>query len=237
MYQLLKKIVCLLLLLFVYISNANAQEGNTYTVRDLELWTGAQLKYKMSDLWSMSLEHQYRFKNNASTVDQNFTEFDLKRKLGKGFSTTLGLRYIRNNDTQGKIQGLEHLFRWNLDLGYDIKLDRFTVFSRVRYQSKKEFGTEDDPSKTFRIKLGTEYNIKNWKLDPVLAAEIFNDFKDLEGFNKLRLTLGTEYKLKKLGSISAFYRLEKELVGAYPFTTNIIGIQLKYTFKNKKNEN
>jgi hypothetical protein len=56
------------------------------------------------------------------------------------------------------------------------------------------------------------------------------------GFDKLRFTLGTNYSLKKFGSIKAFYRLEYELGSNYPKTTSIIGLGYTFTLKNKKND-
>ena len=54
------------------------------------------------------------------------------------------------------------------------------------------------------------------------------------GFDKYRLTLGTEYKFKKMGTLGLFYRFEKELNESIPETTKIIGIKYSYTIKNKK---
>jgi len=79
-----------------------AQDGKYYTPRDLELWTGLKVNFKPNKLWKLSLEHQYRFKDNASVMDQNFTELAVSRKLSKHFSLGLAGRYIRNNDTEGK---------------------------------------------------------------------------------------------------------------------------------------
>ena len=59
------------------------------------------------------------------------------------------------------------------------------------------------------------------------------------GFDKLRLTVGTSYGLKKYGDISLFYRMERELMPTYvdyPKTTNIIGLNYTYTFKIKTND-
>jgi len=213
---------------------AQAQEGTYYTVRDLELWTSAKFKYKMNKNWSLGVEQQFRFKDDASVVDKYFTEMDLKRDLGKHFSIGLGGRFIRNNDTQGKIQGFENHYRWNTDLGFTHDIHRFSMNYRLRYQAANEFRVEDDSKKTMRFKIESTYNIKKWSLDPTVSVEIFNQLTNSEGFNKLRFTIGTEYKMKSFGEIGVFYRMEKELQGIYPKTTNIAGFTYQYTFKNKK---
>ena len=86
---------------------------------------------------------------------------------------------------------------------------------------------------TFRFKTGLNYNIKKWKLDPKFSAEIFSRLQDNDGLDKLRLTLGTDYKLTKASEIGMYYRLEKQLQGIYPKTTYILGLSYEYTFKNK----
>ncbi|MFT5336873.1 MAG: putative porin [Luteibaculaceae bacterium] len=224
-----------LLALVFFVPESQAQEeGNYYTVRDLESWMGIKVKYKLNKQWGFSLEHQYRLKDNARVLDQKFTEFGIKRKIGKQFSLAVAGRYLRSNDTEGKTQGMESHFRWNTDLGHTFEIHRFTIGSRIRYQRKQELQSEDLAEKSIRLKAGIGYNIKKWKLDPEFSTEIFNEMESLKGLDKIRFTIGTSYKLKKFGAISGFYRIEKELVGAYPATTNIFGIKYQYTFKNKK---
>ena len=84
-----------------------------------------------------------------------------------------------------------------------------------------------------RFKVAAGYNIKKWKLDPVLSAEIFNQRGIDSGFDKFRVTLATGYKVKKVGEFGAFYRLERELNATYPMTTYILGLNYTYTLKLK----
>lgn len=230
----LKHIIFLALTILFVLPNAQAQDGNYYTVRDLEVWSAAKLKYKINKDWAIGLEQQFRFNDNASTIDNYFTELGIKRDFGKHFSANFGARYIKNNDTEGKIQGYENFFRWNADFAYQHKIERFSLQYRLRYQAKNELAIEDESKKTFRFQFATEYNIKKSAFSPEFAAEIFNDFGDNKGFNNVRFTLGTTYNLKKIGKINAFFRIEKELVTAYPVTTNIIGLAYQYTIKYKK---
>lgn len=223
----------LFMALCALLNKTTAQDGIYYTVSDLELWSSASLKYKYNDDWSFNLENQFRLKSNATVMDQNLIQIGAKREFGDQFSTAVSYRYILSNDNKGDVQGLEHYNRLNLDLAYRLDVKRFTFSTRARYQTKKEYGTDDGSYNTIRLKVGSEYNIKKWKLDPKFSAEIFNGLTDRDGFTKYRITFGTEYKIKKLGEISAFYRIEQELVGAYPSTNYIVGLGFQYTIKNK----
>ncbi len=221
------------LLMLAMIGTASAQDGEYYTVRDFEVWSAAKLKYKMNKDWSMGLEQQFRFKDNASTIDQYFTEFELKKGFGQHFSAAYGARFIRNNDTEGGKQGYENFFRWNADLGFKHDINRLTLKYRIRYQAKNELSIEDEKDRTIRFMAEVKYNIKNWKLDPQFSSEIFNNFSNDEGFNKLRFTLETDYKIKNIGELGVFYRMEHELIGLYPKTTHIAGFTYQYTLKSK----
>ena len=217
---------------------ASAQNGTYHTVRDLESWTSAKLKYKFSKKLDFGIEEQLRLKDDARTVDQYFTEITADYDITKHIGIGLGGRYIKQNDNVGKIQGYESHFRWNVDLAYKHKVERFALKYRIRYQNKDELQISeaqgDTAKRTVRLKVSADYNIKNWKLDPEVAAEVFNRLNNSEGLYRMRFTVGTTYKFKKAGELGAFYRIEKELQGDYPKTTNIIGVQYQYTLKRKK---
>jgi hypothetical protein len=217
-----------------------AQSGTYHTVQDLEFWSSIQLKYKIDKKWSLGLEEQLRLRDDASNIDIYFTELSLNYKPNKHFGFGLNGRFIRDNDDVGKIQGYENHFRWNADMSYKHKIDRFDLKYRFRYQSKNELGiTElqgDIPKNVIRLKFGVNYNIKNWKLDPEFATEVFNEVQPDKELDKIRFTIGTTFETKSIGDFGAFYRMEKELTGLYPKTTNIVGLKYRYTLKRKKNE-
>jgi len=186
------------------------------------------------------LEQQLRLDENISEISEYFTQLETKYSITKKFDIGLGLRYIRENDNEGNIQGYENHLRLHIDAIYKHKIDAFKLKYRLRYQNKNELGvgqSEDGYAKqNFRLKTSIEYDFKNWKFDPKFAAEIFNRFENGEDnkFSKYRLTLGTDYKIKKFGKIGVYYRIEKDINVDIPETTNIIGLKYSYTFKNKK---
>ncbi|MGB0850291.1 MAG: DUF2490 domain-containing protein [Bacteroidia bacterium] len=228
----MKRITIILLSLSIGFT-AIAQTGTSYTIQDFETWSSITLSYKANKKLKLSLNEQLRLKDNSGTVDEYFTQLEGSYKLTKGLSFGLGLRFIKENDNQGKVQGYENHFRWNTDLEYKHDINRFEVKYRARYQSKKEQDTEDLSNTNFRFKVGTTYNIKKWKLDPTISSEIFNGISSNEGFNKIRFTVGTKYETKKIGNFGVFYRMQKDLIGAYPKTTNIGGFKYEYTIKRK----
>jgi len=216
-----------------------SQEGEYVTVRDLESWSSFNFQYKVNEKWKFNLEQQFRFQNNSSSIDAYITELSTEFDMGKYLYGGLGFRYISQMDDQGNVQGLENHLRFHFDLGAKHDIKRFQMNYRLRYQTKNELGVSKDEgdyaNKHLRLKVGVEYNIKNWKLDPEFSSEIFTHFqkKEINGFDKFRITIGTKYKTKSIGKFGIFYRMERELNTPYPQTTNIIGFKYTYTFKNK----
>ncbi|WP_166461178.1 DUF2490 domain-containing protein [Flavicella sediminum] len=234
----MKKLKIILLLCVFSFGISSAQSSDDQ--QDLESWTSIALKYKINKKWEVELQEQFRLKENISVTDQYFTQLDGSYKVTKNLSLGAGLRYINSNDNKGNIQGYEQHFRYHFDVSFKHKINDFTLKHRLRYQNKNELGVSeaegDYAKKNLRFKSSVNYNFNNWKLDPKFSAEIFNRSEEGEenGFNKYRLTLGTSYKLKSAGEIGLYYRMEKELNESLPKTTNIIGLNYTYTFKNKK---
>lgn len=239
-----KTIWAVIILSFISLKGIS-QQGEYIEVQDFESWGKVGINVDLNKKWSFGLEEQLRLKSNSSLVDAYFTELNAKYKFETGLSFGGGLRFIRNNDTEGKIQGYENHLRYNFDLGYKHSVDRLKLAYRIRFQSKNELGVSKDEgdyaNNHFRFKVGAEYNIKKWKFDPKLSFELFHHMEEGEenGLDKLRATIGTSYDLKKYGDIGMFYRIERELnptIVEYPKTTFIVGLSYVYTLKIRTND-
>ncbi|MGB5419020.1 DUF2490 domain-containing protein [Algibacter sp.] len=222
----------LLLLCMLFVKTSDAQSDDT---NHLESWNSIGVEYKLNKKWSFELEEQLRLDEDITEIAEYFTQLGAEYSLMKNFKLGGGLRFIRENDNEGNVQGYENHFRFNVDATYKHKINDFQLKYRLRYQNKNELSVDDYANQQLRFKTGIEYNIKKWKLDPKFSAEIFNQIgqENDNGFKKYRLTLGTDYKIKNFGTIGLFYRLEKELNETIPETTNIIGLKYTYTIKNK----
>lgn len=224
----------LLLTFFVYFQDKLiAQDDYTIVTQDLETWSKVGLKFKVNNDFSLGLNQQFRLNENSSSMDQIITNFDTKYKINKSLYFGLGFRYIADKKSDDSFQ---NDFRYNIDAGYKHSINQFSLNYRLRYQNKNEIGFSktdgDDIDHVFRLKIGAEYNIKNWKLDPQFSTEIFNDLtQSTDKLYKVRFTLATDYSINKMNSIGAFYRLERELNESYPKTTYIIGLNYKFTLK------
>ena len=228
------KTISTAVLILLSINTSFSQEYKT--VRDFELWTGATVKKSfLEKQLTLGLTQEFRLDDNSTRLDAFFTELEAKYKLENGLSVGGAFRFIRNKKNSGDInEG-----RFNLDLGYKYKFDRLSLSSRLRYQNKNQLGITRDEGdyavSKFRLRLKAEYNIKNWKLDPYVSAELFyaqtknqivyiddvviEPIENVNGFEKMRYTIGTNYKINKLISVGGFYRIEQEFK-SYPLFYN-----------------
>ncbi len=229
--------VLFLFALFTVLSNrTKAQtEYDTIVVADLESWTSAEFKYKFNSKFDFDIAQNLRLKKNSSQLERTFTQVGFNFKPNKNFKFGIGYRFI----WEQKSSSIQTEHRWNVDGAYKFEVGELSGQTRIRFQNGKEFPlSENFADKHLRLKLKLDYNIKNWKLDPEFSSEIFRAVgnESTKNFDKVRFTLGTDYKFNKQHSISIFYGIEKDLNETYPKTTYLVGIGYKFTLKNKSNE-
>ncbi|MFK8045416.1 MAG: DUF2490 domain-containing protein [Crocinitomicaceae bacterium] len=230
------RICFLTVFLFHFQQTIHAQDDYTIVTQDLESWSRIGIKYKPNKKWSIGLDQQLRLNQNSSLINQIITDLSAKYKFKSGLFFGTAIRYVadKNND-----QSFDNDFRFNIDAGYKHNIKRLTLNYRIRYQNKNEIGLSqaegDNVDKVLRLKVGADYNIKKWKLDPKFSAELFSDLTESsDRLSKLRFTFGTDYSFNKKNELGVFYRLERELNASYPKTTYIIGLNYTYTLKSKK---
>ncbi|MFZ9028465.1 MAG: DUF2490 domain-containing protein [Crocinitomicaceae bacterium] len=236
----------LILLLFIgLISGVYAQDS--VLVRDFESWNGISLKKSfLEKKLNLQLTQEFRFNSNSTRLNNYFTEIGADYEIIKGLEAGLGFRFIRNNTKKGYLNEQ----RFNADLSYKHKIDRLSLGYRFRYQNRNEIGVSkddgDDPVSKYRFRLKVGYNIKNWKLDPYLSTEVFyatetsrvnyvptiTEVENIAGFQKLRFTLGTSYKINDVLKLNGFYRIERDFktyptIYYTPGTYHIAGINLE----------
>lgn len=223
----MKKIVKYLLLsLFLFNLNTYGQNET-----DFHSWSALQLNYELNKSWKLALEEQLRLKEDLSTVDAFFTELTAQFEPNKKFEFGAGFRFIRANDNKGAIQGYESHIRYHFDMAYKSRIKQLALKQRLRYQRKKEVGS-NKPNDVkvnphIRYKSTITYKIKNWKLDPRFGAELFYQLGEerTREWDKLRLSIGSSWNIKKLGDLNFAYLFEKQLNAITPFKYHILSLK------------
>lgn len=219
-------------------STAIAQESGRSALRDFETWSALELRYKHNKRWRFGLQEQLRMNNNSSRFDRLFTQLEAQLRLAPEFEISAGLRYLSIDDVSGATQGLEHHFRWHIDVRHKIPLKQLTISNRIRLQRRNELGvnrTEGDyPIRATRWKTTVKYRIKDSRLTPLIASELFyhRETGAWSGLTPFRVSTGFHYKLGKPAKLAVLYIWERELVPWEPQRTNVI--KVKYTHRLKR---
>lgn len=167
---------------------------------DFQSRTELKLSYEPIDKIRLSVTPEVRL-DESFKMDKFLLESGVQYKPVKVFSIGGSYRFIANTRNT---KSTEYLHRFALDATYSKKIERWKPSFRLRYTNY----TEDDANSDFlRYKAKVEYNIKNFKLSPVVGVEAFHELSDNE-FYKMRYTLGFDYKLNKQNAISVGYKLD-----------------------------
>lgn len=236
----------LVITLFTVISAISVTaQPDTTVIRDFESWNAIGVKTNIIKNLRLVVDEEIRLKHNASEVDKFFTDASLRYSFLEHFYITGNYRYEREQKKKGYVTNN----RYAGDAGYKQEIGKLELGLRFRYQYQ---ATPNTPISKLRLKLSADYNIKDWKLDPSFSAEIFHRYYTHDAiqyidqvvqqpykthdWEKIRFTFGTSYKIRKVGTIQGYYRLERELKQHYPKTTHIIGLSFRYEVKKRKKD-
>ena len=233
-----KNLICTLVVILFMLLQLNAQDTTVHVVQDLESWTAARFEYKLNKKLKFNIGYNLRLEHNSSQLNQHFTEFSANYKLHDFVSLNGELRYGLKLKNSGQTEQYMTFF-YASKFQYDF--NRFEINARIAYQNRNVLGSGitdlTEPQYVLRYRIGLDYNIKGWKLDPKFSYELFRDTRITDPqFYKYRLRLGTEYSLKKAGEIDLFLAHERELNASYPLNATIIGATYTFSTKRKKKE-
>lgn len=200
MKRLLPTLSCLFLLIC----------GNLPAQNDLGSSLSADITKKVLPGLSLSLEEDFRLRDNFGTADRFSTTLDVSYKPWKYLK--LGGAYNLINYNHEK-KGWEVRHRYYFYATGLYTFDRFTVSLRERFQSTKRVDVEAtakraNPKLYLRSRLEVEYDIRKCKFEPFASVELYNTLNDPQGnkMDKLKYTAGSKYKIDKRNTLQLYYR-------------------------------
>lgn len=217
-----------------------------------ELWTSASFKTSFGSHWGAGAEVEYRTHNHLKSSERATIGVDAEYKH-QFFKIDAGYKYMHGQSLEETTRkgniippywiGRHRIFT---SVTGKLKLGRFGLSLRERYQFTHRLGkwvpkyasdgvtTKDDEwinpkdKHTLRSRLECEYNIRKSKFTPFVSAELYDNLSDGFAVEKVRYTLGTEYKINRHNRVEIFYRFIHETETG---TDNINVIGIGYTFK------
>ena len=222
---------------------------------------GAEAEKKLSRQASVSVEGDFRSRNDFKTADRWSLSAGASYKLGKNLKAAAAYQLIwRNNreslsynTTDGAVTGynnwrpsywgVNHRLSASLTGSHKVHDIRFSLRERWQYtyrpskdverwdfdNAKWETKTRSGKGKNvLRSRLQAEYSKKKARLLPFASIEAYNSW----AVDKVRYTIGTDYKLNKQHSLSLYYRFQDAMSDDdLDYDPNIHLVGLSYTIK------
>ena len=240
----------ILMILFAMPLAAVAQSDHT----DTGLWLSAEAVKKINKQWSLYGGAEYRLQDNFSASDRWNLELGARFKPYKWLKLDAGYKFMRDynlEETKYKSNGVtpnkvipaywDTRHRFYASATGSVKAGDLTFSLRERWQytyrpslTVDRYDVDDDEWETkevrgkashvLRSRVETAYAIPHSAVEPYVSAELYNT---TGGIDKIRYTLGADFRLSKQHSLGAFYRYidEKDDVNKH-----VIGLGYKYKF-------
>lgn len=224
---------------------------------DVGMWYSVATEKHIDKQWSIGAEAEFRTRNDMKTADRWSLGIDGEHKFSKRLKASAGYTFLWDNfkedislHSDGSYNnwrpgywGPKH--RFHADLTGNVNLGRFNVSLRERWQytyrprkttDRYDFDNEEWEEKTVRAKgknvlrsrLQAEYDIPGCKADPYASLEMYNAW----AVEKLRYTIGVDWKIKKVHTLGLYYRYQDIREGDEDNEpdSHIIGLSYKFKF-------
>ena len=237
---------------------------------DFGLDFSLEAQKKLSKDFSLSLEGEYRTRDNTKTSDRWAVGLGIDYKLTKWLKASAGYTFLYDNNEKVTYSNQEDVddgdfdevgmpkksaqywaprHRFNVSLTFDKKLFgdfRFSLRERWQYTYRPSHTVSerwsyldnayDGKEKTYngkgknvlRSRLQVEYDKKGLDVTPYANVELFNAWS----LQKVRYTIGLDWKLSKQHSVGAFYRYQnvRNDDDDNEPNTHLIGVGYKFKF-------
>ena len=216
------------------------------------LWMSAEAQKKLSKQWSVSGEAEYRLRENLGSTDRWTVALSAAYKPVGWLKFDAGYKFMRVlNDDESSFRDdgtlkkftpswwcTKHRFfasatgtlsagrldlslreRWQYTYRPETTVDRYDNIEE-EWEDKTKDGKA---SHVLRSRLQAEYNIPSCKVDPFASVELYNQSG---GLQKVRYTIGADWKISKKHQLSLFYRFVDEKNSDDP-DRHVIGLGYK----------
>lgn len=247
----MKKYLLFLLAMLPMVSMAQSDAG---------LWTSVGIDKKINKKLSFGLEGEFRSRNDFKTADRWSVGLDATWKFNKKFRVAAGYVLLNdnrkekisyNNDDPTSVNyynnwrpsywTVRHRVYAGFGLSTDVGRWSFSLRERWQYTYRPEKTTtryDFDNAKwedttvngkagsVLRSRLQVEYDIPLCTWTPYASVELYNAWS----VEKIRYTLGADWKITKQHSIGLYYRFQQYRHSEDGTNINIIGASYNFKF-------
>lgn len=242
--MIMEKKILVLPMLALMASSASAQS----------LWTSVGLKAKVAKGLNVTVDGENRTADEFGGSERWSASLGLDYKVLPWLKLAAAYTYIyQHTDSRETKKGNiiadywqpRHRATFSVTGSYD--WNRFTFSLRERYQytyrsdkyvakydgddgsAKDDEYIESKSKHALRSRFEVDYNIRKSAFTPFASVEMYNDLADGFAKDKIRWTLGTEYKINKHHSFDVFYRYI-DRSDDDDANNHVIGVGYQYSF-------
>lgn len=197
---------------------------------DFGVWTSAEVKKKIFPGLDASLEGEFRTRDGLKTVERWSGSAGLSYKMFRWLKASADYSYLRyyqpmevTNKGNYVPEYWQPKHRFSLSLTGKTDWRRFTFSLRERWQytyrpsqSVPKFDGDDGTPKSdeyitgkgknvLRSRLQVAYDIRKCAFTPYASCELSHSLSNGGAYEKMRWTLGTEWKLSKRHTLDFYY--------------------------------
>jgi Protein of unknown function (DUF2490). len=201
---------------------------------DLGMYTSVEVSRKIVSKLEVSLEEEFRLRDNLNEIDRFSTALQLSYKFCP-YLKAGGAYNLINYNHPTKDWEIRHRYYFFVQGSYEF--NRFTISLRERFQSTyrqgvSETSTRANPKQYIRSKVALSYNIKNSSFEPYTSCEFYNSLnnKTGNGLDKIGFILGTKYKINNKNSLDLYYKYVNFDEDEDETNSHIIGIGYSHKF-------
>jgi hypothetical protein len=202
---------------------------------DFGMWNTISIEKKLNKKISVSIDEEFRLKENLSRINLFYTNLGVNYKFSKKLKAAL---IYRNTQKNADARGYDIKHRIMIDIIYKEKLSKkFNLTFRQRFQFENEniFSSNDGKyiESFLRSKFDLSYNITK-KIKTSLSEELRfqlhdprNDETDY-GLRRFRHCLGIDYDISSKSTMGAYYLIQNEITTYKPNELYIFGLQYSF---------
>jgi hypothetical protein len=196
-----------------------AASMHAQNINDAGMWNAFAFSADIKDLtpwkdpkifkdWSVQINPEFRFNENASQLSNVFSDFGTDKKWSKYLTTSLEYRVgARREEDWFNLRK-----RWSLGIQLSYPFNNFKLTSTTRCQISRAITSEIDIKSIWRERISLEFS--KWeKLAFQVSHELFFLPITLENSN-WRSQAAIKYKMNKSNTVSVGYLVQRDLSNA-----------------------
>lgn len=202
---------------------------------DAGMWTTFSLEKELSSKFSISLDEEFRLKENFTMLNLFYTNLGFAYKPSKRLKLALTYRLVEKWKYEDEHFSFRH--RLMFDVSYKYKLKGWTISYRSRIQSEvRDMYTSElgkIPECYWRNKVDIKYKIRRYI--PFTGTEFrcqITDPRNPESnflWHRVRLYAGAEYEINPRNTFGVYYLHQREFNIPEPEYLYIVGLQYTLT--------